>query len=54
MIFEQRHEKHKDEVRILWTDKTDPDEVYKFAHITEGDTYDVTLAISAQDQEVAV
>lgn len=83
MTFEQWHEKHKDEVVRLWTDKTDPDEVCELVYITEivdtgegimigvptaDDTYDdnrypmidylmlrdVTLAISAQDQEVAV
>lgn len=83
MTFEQWHEKHKDEVVRLWTDKTDPDEVCEFVYITkfvdtgegimigvqaaddryDDDRYpminylmlrDVTLAISAQDQEVAV
>ena len=83
MTFEQWHEKHKDEVIRLWTDKTDPDEVCELVYITEivdtgegimigvqtaDDTYDddrypmidylmlrdVTLMISAKDQEVAV
>lgn len=35
MTFEQWHEKHKDEVVRLWTDKTDPDEVCELVYITE-------------------
>lgn len=59
MTFEQWHEKHKNEVVRLWTDKTDPDEVCeyddgRYPMIDYLMLRDVTLAISAQDQEVAV
>ena len=54
MTFEQWHEKHKDEVVRLWTDKTDPDDDGRYPMIDYLMLRDVTLAISAQDQEVAV
>ena len=54
VTFEQWHEKHKDEVVRLWTDKTDPDDDGRYPMIDYLMLRDVTLAISAQDQEVAV
>lgn len=68
MTFEQWHEKHKDEVVRLWTEIVDTGEGIMIGVQTADDTYDdgrypmidylmlrdVTLAISAQDQEVAV